>query len=283
MNKINILTKQQEDIVCKLLHYARSEEVVQYILNTIGKHNWTRDILSVCSYDCLTEEQEDIQASVGSGYTSEELDEHLYIDDVEYEIKEKLKSQDITPYLYNNDEYIEAIRLGKVICAGIDVKQIKKQISEDGLENEVLMKLHQEYDEVIDEIGIYSILSDGKWGFADLRGYVLISPKYDLNSHSGYAPDNEIVVGNRGKYFRMGLISKQGEELILPKYETLYVSDNHNVLLVKLNDKWGVVNKRDYEILPCIYDNVNIRDNKLLAIYEGKEIYFDFEGNVIKE
>lgn len=283
MNKINILTKQQEDIVCKLLHYARSEEVVQHILNTVGRHNWTRDILSSCAV-YLTEEQEDVQASVGYGYTAQELDELVdYIDDIKYEIKEILKSQGITSYLYENDEYIDAIRLGKVVCAGIDVKQIKKQISEDGRENEVLMKLHQEYDEVIDEIGIYSILSDGKWGFADLRGNVLIPPKYDLNLHSGYAPDNEIVVGNKGEYFRMGLISKHGEELILPKYETLYVSNNHNVLLVKLNDKWGVVNKRDYEILPCIYDNVNIRDNKLLAIYEGKEIYFDFEGNVIKE
>lgn len=138
------------------------------------------------------------------------------------------------------------------------------------------------YDQVYKDGDIYFVKANGKWGFADLRGNILIYPKYDLVIHSEYTADNEIIVWNRGKYFCMGLISKQGEELILPKYETLYVSDNHNVLLVKLNDKWGVVNKRDYEILPCIYDNVNIKDNKLLAIYEGKEIYFDFEGNVIE-
>ena len=58
------LTKQQERGICKLLHHTHSKEMTQHILNTIGKVNWTRDIFSECSYDYMTEEQEDLFESV---------------------------------------------------------------------------------------------------------------------------------------------------------------------------------------------------------------------------
>ena len=34
------LTREQEVVVRKLLHYSKSEEFSQFILNTIGDHNW---------------------------------------------------------------------------------------------------------------------------------------------------------------------------------------------------------------------------------------------------
>ena len=53
------LTKQQEDIVCKLLDSSYSEEITQFILDVIEEHNWTRSILgSDSSY--LTEEQKEL-------------------------------------------------------------------------------------------------------------------------------------------------------------------------------------------------------------------------------
>ena len=178
------LTRQQEDIICKLLHYSRSEEVTQFILRTIGKENWTRDILSSCASE-LTEEQEDFQASVGYGYTSEELDEHFYIDDVNFAIAERLKELHITKYIYENDEYLDEIRLGNWDWSDdIDVKAIKREVSIEAQESAVLMDLHQRYDEVIDEIGIYSICKRGKWGFASYEGIEQIPPKYDLIIHS---------------------------------------------------------------------------------------------------
>jgi hypothetical protein len=67
------LTRQQEVIVRKLLHYSKSEEFSQFILKTIEKHNWTRDILGD-TVEFLTEEQEDLYESLGGGYTSEDED-----------------------------------------------------------------------------------------------------------------------------------------------------------------------------------------------------------------
>ena len=119
------LTKQQERGICKLLHHTHTEEMTQHILNTIGRKNWTRDVLSECSYDYLTEEQEDLFESLGGGYTSEEIDEILYNDDVNFEISEKLKEQGVTKYLYENEEYLNDIREGRIICEGINVEEIK--------------------------------------------------------------------------------------------------------------------------------------------------------------
>ena len=49
------LTREQEVIVRKLLHYSKSEEFSQFIIKTIEEHNWTRDILGD-TVEFLTEE-----------------------------------------------------------------------------------------------------------------------------------------------------------------------------------------------------------------------------------
>lgn len=122
------LTKQQEDAICKILHHTHNEEMTQHILNIIGKHNWTRDILSECG-GLMTGEQEDIFESLGGGYTSEEIDEILHEDDIKFEIAHKLKEQGVTHYLYENEEYLDEIREGKIICEGIDVDEIKRTLN----------------------------------------------------------------------------------------------------------------------------------------------------------
>ncbi|MBQ5352996.1 MAG: hypothetical protein IIX42_04435 [Alistipes sp.] len=121
------LTRQELDGICELLHHTHTEEMTQYILNTIGRDNWTRDILSECG-GLMTEEQEDLFESLGGGYTSEEIDEHLHNDDINFEISEKLKEQGVTRYLYENEEYLDEIREGRIICEGIDIDEIKNML-----------------------------------------------------------------------------------------------------------------------------------------------------------
>ena len=123
------LTREQEVVVRKLLHYSKSEEFSQFILNTIGEHNWTRDILGD-SVEFLTEEQEDLYESLGGGYESEEIDEFIYNDKVNLEISRKLREQGVTSYLYTNEEYLDEIRNGSIICEGINVEEIKNMITE---------------------------------------------------------------------------------------------------------------------------------------------------------
>lgn len=120
------LTKQQLSGISKLVHNINDENVLQYILETIGKENWTRDILgNVSSLSFLTEEQENTLESLGGLYTGEEIDKILQNDDINFEISEKLKEQGVTHYLYENEDYLDEIREGKIICEGIDVEEIK--------------------------------------------------------------------------------------------------------------------------------------------------------------
>lgn len=121
------LTRQQEYVICKLLHYSKSEEFSQFILKTIGEHNWTRNILSD-TVDFLTEEQEDLYESLGGGYTDEEMDEFIESLSINEEIIERLKEQGVSKYLYENEEYLEEIRRGTIICEGINIDEIKKMI-----------------------------------------------------------------------------------------------------------------------------------------------------------
>lgn len=125
--KIDKLTRQQEVIVRKLLHYSKSEEFSQFILKTIEKHNWTRDILGD-TVEFLTEEQEELYESLGGGYDSEEIDEFIYNDSVNLEISRKLREQGVISYLCENEEYLDEIRNGNIICDGINVEEIKRTI-----------------------------------------------------------------------------------------------------------------------------------------------------------
>ena len=123
------LTKEQERGISKLLHHTHAEEMTQHILNTIGRKNWTRDILSECG-GLMTEEQEDLFESLGGGYSCEEIDEILHNDDINFEISEKLKEQGVTKYLYENEEYLDEIREGRIICEGIDIDEIRKNLNQ---------------------------------------------------------------------------------------------------------------------------------------------------------
>lgn len=123
------LTKQQQSGISKLVHHICDEKVLQCILETIGKENWTRDILgNVFSMSYLTEEQDELLESMGGLYTADEIIEHLENDDINFEIAEKLKGQGVTHYLYENEDYLNEIREGKIICEGIDVEEIKNML-----------------------------------------------------------------------------------------------------------------------------------------------------------
>ena len=76
----------------------------------------------------MTKEQEDLFESLGGGYTCEEIDEILSNDDINYEISEKLKEQGVTKYLYENEEYLNDIREGRIICEGINIEEIKNML-----------------------------------------------------------------------------------------------------------------------------------------------------------
>ena len=121
-----LLTKQNLDGICKVLGFIHDKETVQHILNVIGRENWTREVFNECSYSNLTHEQAVLFDQMGGNYTYDEIEQMLYIDDINEEISDRLREQGVTPFLYQNEDYLNSIREGKVICEGIDVEQINE-------------------------------------------------------------------------------------------------------------------------------------------------------------
>ena len=119
------LTEQQLKGISKLLHHIHDKKVTQYILDVLGKENWSRPVL-IESCEFLNEEQEMILESLGGCYSNEELDEFMDIWDINDEISKKLKEMGVTRYLYENEEYLDEIRAGKIVCESINVEEIKK-------------------------------------------------------------------------------------------------------------------------------------------------------------
>ncbi len=118
------LTKQQEDIISKMIAESYNEEITQFILNFIGEGNWSKRILSNCMVSFLTEEQKELSESFGYGYTFEEMVDKSIISVTNRHISERLKKMGVTKYLYENNDYIDDIRNKVIICEGIDVDEI---------------------------------------------------------------------------------------------------------------------------------------------------------------
>jgi methyl coenzyme M reductase subunit D len=152
----------------------------------------------------------------------------------------------------------------------------------------------------------------GKWGYIDETGKEVISFKYDKASgfHESLA-----IVGLNGKY---GFIDKTGNEVMPCKYDSIYLTstttygagvrttelmvsgftiskmDEHlmssttqifseGLAAVRLNGKWGHVDKTGQEIISCKYDDKigNFSNNMAQVKSDGKWGYIDQTGQEI--
>jgi hypothetical protein len=105
------------------------------------------------------------------------------------------------------------------------------------------------YDAVIPFVGgIAAVKRDGKWGFVDKTGKEIVPPTYeypviDYNYlKMGYLP----VVEKAGKYS-----TPFGGE-----YDFLVHVDS-NLFLAKKDDKWGLIDKKNREVLSFKYDDLS--------------------------
>ena len=60
-----------------------------------------------------------------------EVKEDVEIAVINQKIANILEDQGVTKYLYENEEYLNDIREGKIICEGINIEEIKKTIREN--------------------------------------------------------------------------------------------------------------------------------------------------------
>ena len=90
-----------------------------------------------------------------------------------------------------------------------------------------------------------------KYGYKDLHGEVVITPKYDFawSFNEGMSP-----MKLNGKY---GYVNDRGVEVVPPTYDNaLKFSDG--LAVVKVGDKFGFIDKTGKLVVPAIYDRADI-------------------------
>jgi hypothetical protein len=107
-----------------------------------------------------------------------------------------------------------------------------------------------------------------KWGLIDTTGTIVIPLIYDTIM---ILPQGRAIVELNGK---CGFVNKTGTIAIPPKYDNVF--SWNKFVKVELNDKWGLVEGHDVEILPIIYDAIYFIDEKTVHVeLNGEDMIID--------
>ena len=122
--------------------------------------------------------------------------------------------------------------------------------------------------------GLARIERDGKYGFIDNTGQVVIPPKYDLawDFSEGLAR-----VSQNGKY---GFIDNTGKVVIPLNYDWVG-SFSEGLAMVKRNGKWGFIDKTGKVVIPLKYDKAYPFGNGVAGVLDrstGEAFYINRQG-----
>ncbi len=88
-----------------------------------------------------------------------------------------------------------------------------------------------------------------------------------------------IPFSQKGKY---GFKDSLGNVIVTPKYEKYNPTIREGMAIVCLFKKWGAVNAKGHEVIPCKYNRLNpISDDILLAYIGHRPFFLDKNGEPI--
>ncbi len=134
------------------------------------------------------------------------------------------------------------------------------------------------YEEVMPFVrGISAVKRDGKWGFVDKRGKEIVSPTYEFAGYCYFIISEDesywCIEGSDYDYLKLGylpVVKKAG------KYSTPFggeydfiVQIDSNLFLAKKGGGWGLIDKKNKEVLNFRYDKL-FRLHKDLFVYSEK-------------
>ncbi len=122
----------------------------------------------------------------------------------------------------------------------------------------------------------YPVKLNKQWGLMNESGSVIIPPSYDVIEE--YNDFDYAVMQKDG---HVGVLSREGEEIVAPIYEDLKVLDKQ-LFAVMEGGGWKVINMRGYIVLESGYEKVKVMDSGYLAYLKmGKWGIIDFKGKSI--
>jgi len=120
--------------------------------------------------------------------------------------------------------------------------------------------------------GMKFVIRKGKCGYVNAIGKEIVPIKYDYEK--GVIKDGRYVKNTKEEYVerwyrsyplvriklngKYGFVNRMGREIFPPKYDETngtYFWDRLDVMKVRLGDKYGLINSEGKEIVPCIYQD----------------------------
>lgn len=123
--------------------------------------------------------------------------------------------------------------------------------------------------------GLAPAAINGKWGFIDINGNFVIAPQYE-NFHLFHFGQNEVK-----KNDKWGKIDRRGNVIIPFKYDFIgKLSDGLSYIV--LDDKWGFVDQAGSFVIPFTYDWAkHFTEGLAPVVIKGKWGFIDKTGKLV--
>jgi len=140
-------------------------------------------------------------------------------------------------------------------------------------------KLASEFDDIYVEYeGFTAVKKDGKWGFINGEGEIVVPLIYEDKGFGFFSPDEGLC--NVKKDGKWGFIDNTGKEVIPFIYEDA-AGFGDGFASVKKDGKYGMINAKGETMVPFEYDFIGSFVNGYAsAAKNGKYGFLDMQGNV---
>lgn len=123
-----------------------------------------------------------------------------------------------------------------------------------------------------------------KTGVIDLQGNQIIPCSYDEISGILDGTSDILVTNFKRNTSVHGLVNNLGQVLIEPKYCDFDGGFRNGVWAVKLEDKWGYIDRNDNVVIPFEYDKAYSFSNNTAEVeLKGQAFHIDKVGNKIEK
>lgn len=132
-----------------------------------------------------------------------------------------------------------------------------------------------------------------KFGFIDVRDSVVIPFEYDYaGSFGDYGFEGLAIVKKMDEWYLnphmsdgiMGFINHQGESVTLMKYKTFgHVREFGLFRVSTQDDKYGWLDKKAKEIIPCEHDSIiEVCNNLFILVKNGEIVKYNNKGEIVE-
>jgi WG containing repeat len=126
--------------------------------------------------------------------------------------------------------------------------------------------------------GLIAVKVDGKWGFMNTSGQIVIAPQFDPDVDEyaqdvfyGTFRDGLAVVKSNGKW---GYVNKSGKFLIPPRFDKAKHFEG-SLAIVSVKGKWGLIDRRGEFVAPPTFERVESFAEGLAVVSpDGKSFGF---------